>query len=101
MSTYRMSDGTVVRTENASARYSERCWHDGKNWISCATGAQWAHERLCRSRRGRYYVVSTSDWQGSHASAEWVSREEAARWLSAQDIPLPKELRALEATLTE
>jgi hypothetical protein len=79
MSTYRMSDGTVVKTEQSRANWAEGTRWNGNNHISLATGTQWDHERLYCSRKGRYYVVRTSQWQGSTPSAEWVSKEEAVR----------------------
>ena len=101
MSTYRMSDGTVVKTENAVAAWEEDKRWDGNNHISKATGSQWTHQKLYRSRKGRYYIEHWSQWQGSRPSAEWVSNEEAARWLLAQGAELPVELKNLEETISE
>lgn len=92
MSTYRMEDGTVVKTENASNSWEEASDWDGNNHISRATGSQWAHQKLYRSRKGRYYVEHWSQWQGSRAHAEWVSPQEAARWLLHNDENLPDDL---------
>jgi hypothetical protein len=101
MATYRMEDGTVVKTENATASWEEDTRWDGNNFISVATGSQWTHETLYRSRKGRYYVVHTSQCQGSLAHAEWVSKHEAARWLLANDETLPEDLAALEEVVSE
>jgi len=101
MSRYRMDDGTVVDTEKAAQSWSENTRWDGNNHISKATGSQWAHEELFRSRKGRYYVEHTSQYQGSTPHVEWVSREEAARWLLAQDNELPDDLKDLEGALIE
>ena len=101
MSTYRMTDGTVVKTENATQSWNEDTYFDGHNRISKATGSQWKHQTLYRSRKGRYYVAHTSQWQGSRDSAEWVSNEEAARWLLANGEELPEELRTLESQISE
>lgn len=101
MSTYRMSDDTVVKTENATAHWNEDTYWDGHNHISKATGSQWEHETLYRSRKGRYYVESTSAYQGRRDSAEWVSKEEAARWLLANGEELPADLAKLEAEIVE
>ena len=100
MSRYEMSDGMVVDTENASASWKEGTQWDGNNHISLATGSQWDHQTLYRSRRGRYYVECKSQWQGSTPSAEWVSNEEACRWLLANehletDDDFPADLAAL------
>ena len=101
MAKYSMSDGTVVDTHNASKSYDEDTYHDGRNMISRATGTQWNHETLYRSRKGRYYVQRTSQWQGSHDSAEWVSNEEAARWLLANDHEIPAELAQVAESVSE
>jgi hypothetical protein len=96
-----MSDGTVVKTENATQSWEEATYFDGRNRISKATGTQWEHETLYRSRRGRFYIERTSQWQGSHPSAEWVSPEEAARWLVANEHDIPAELQAAADAVTE
>lgn len=101
MATYRMEDGTVVKTENASAHWDEDTRWNGNNHISKATGSQWTHETLYRSRKGRYYVVHESQWQGSTPHAEWVSPQEAARWLLSQEQELPDDLAKHADNLTE
>lgn len=101
MARYRMDDGTVVDTANASQEWEEATYHDGRNHISKATGTQWEHQTLYRSRRGRYYTEHTSQWQGSHASAEWVSNAEAARWLTLNEHEIPAELAEIAAEVTE
>lgn len=101
MARYRMSDGMVVDTANASRRWEEATRWDGRNHISVATGSQWEHQTLYRSRRGRYYVEHTSQWQGSAPTAEWFSREEATRWLLANDHDVPAELKTVADDLTE
>src|SRR5215471_8173310 len=89
MSTYRI-DGTVVKTENASQSWEEAQRWDGRNNISVPTGSQWDHQMLYRSKKGRYYLESWSQWQGSTPSAEWISNEGAAEWLLANEHKLPE-----------
>jgi len=107
MSKYRMSDGMVVDTKNSTGCWEEDTEWDGHNHISCATGSQWEHQTLYRSRRGRYYLESTSQWQGSTPSAEWISNEEAVRWLlgcahlEATDKKFPKDLQDLVDSVTD
>lgn len=98
---YRMDDGTVVKTQNAIKSWNEKQRHNGSNWISVATGSQWAHETLYCSRRGRYWLEHESDYQGSTPRAEWVSNHSAAQWLLANDHELPEDLKALEAEVSE
>ena len=54
-----------------------------------------------RSRKGRYYPVTYSRIQGRMDCAEWISNEEAARWLTLNEIDLPQELTPLAETVTE
>jgi hypothetical protein len=101
-----MSDGTIVETDNASAHWEEGTRWDGSNNISVATGTQWDHETLYRSRKGRFYIEHTSQWEGRTPSAEWVSNEEAVRWLLANeynpsDDDFPAELKTLVAEIME
>lgn len=106
MARYRMGDGTVVDTEKASSSWEEDTRWDGRNHISVATGSQWHHQRLYRSRKGRYYIEHESQYQGSTPSVEWVSPEEACRWLVAndhnpEDEDFPVDLRELVEQVTE
>lgn len=93
MSRYRIEDGTVVDTDNATKTWKEDRRWDGNNYISVATGSQWNHEQLYRSRRGRYYLEHYSQWQGSKPYAEWISKRQAASWLLANDEPIPDDLK--------
>ena len=101
MARYEMSDGMVVDTGNASAQWYESTYHNGQNTISRATGGQWGHQKLYRSRRGRYYLESWSDWQDVKPSAEWISNEGAARWLLSQDRDLPDDLKEMADKLLD
>jgi len=102
MSTYRMQDGTVVKTENATRSWKEDKNWDGSNWISVHTGSQWAHERLHISRKGRYWLERTSQYsEGAQDRAEWISPQEATRWLVLNDNALPNDLKEFERAVTE
>jgi hypothetical protein len=101
MARYRMDDGSVVDTEKAVQSWEEATRWDGRNHISQATGGQWNHQRLYKSRKGRYYVEHWSDWQGSTPHVEWVSPEEAVRWLLTNGEELPDDLKHLEAEIVE
>lgn len=94
MSRYRMDDGTVVDTDNAVEQWEEDTFWDGSNHISKATGSQWAHETLYKSRKGRYYVEHTSQWQGSNPRCDWISNRAAAAWLLANKHAVPDDLAA-------
>lgn len=92
MSKYKMEDGTIVDTKKAAAKWDEGTYWNGNNHISRATGSQWNHETLYRSSKGRYYIVSGSQWQGSTDSARFVTDEEAASWLSLMSHEIPEDL---------
>jgi hypothetical protein len=101
MSKYKMSDGTIVDTGNASLFWKEQTRWNGNNHVSLNTNSQWDHQKLYRSRKGRYYLEYWSQWQGSTPHAEWISNEEAARWLILNEEGLPEELESLEEMVTE
>lgn len=101
MTTYRLDDDTIVDTDNATAVWQEDTEWDGSNHISRATGSQWEHQTLYRSRRGRYYLVHSSQWQGSTPTAELLSDANAARWLVLMGHPLPEDLSQFEMEVVE
>lgn len=101
MSVYRMEDGTVVNTDKAKQSWCERCDWDGSNHISRATGSQWTHEDLYESRKGRFYVVHSSQWQGSRDHAEWISEQAAVRWLLTMEHEIPERLTHLLEQVSE
>ena len=101
MARYRMEDNTILDTANAVDSWEEVRDFDGRNHISRATGSQWVHQKLYKSRRGRYYIVHTSQWQGSRPHAEWVSPQEAARWLIHQEHDIPDNLTTYVDEVTE
>ena len=65
----------------AVEQYQEDVRWDGHNWISTATGSQWDHQQVNRTRRGKYYLVSWSQWQGSKTEAVAMSLDDAAQWV--------------------
>lgn len=103
MSTYRMDDGTVVKTENATKSWDEATRSNGSNMISVATGTQWDHQELHRSRKGRYWLECWSQWQGSTPHAEWISNRAATEWLLANEHEddMPDDLKALVEEVSE
>lgn len=101
MSRYRMDDGTVVDTDNATTSWTEATRWDGHNFVSVATGSQWVHQTLYRSRKGRYYLETTSQWEGQVARAEWVSQHEAAAWLLQNEHAVPDGLRGVADEVSE
>lgn len=101
MTRYRMDDGTVVDTENATKSWKENTRWDGRNHISVATGSQWEHQQLHRSRKGRYYLERWSQWEGSTPRAEWISKHTAASWLLANEQEIPADLQAEAEEVSE
>ena len=51
--------------------------------------------------KGLLMNCNTSQWQGSRDHVEWVSDEEAARWLLTNEHELPEDLARLEDEITE
>jgi hypothetical protein len=102
VSVYRMENGAVINTDKAQAHWDEDTWWNGSNYISKATGSQWEHQTLYKSRKGRYYILFESNWENTPTRAEWVSMEEAARWLLANNYyDLPKDLVQLAEEIEE
>jgi len=101
MARYKMDDGIIVETENSTGSWKEATDWDGNNHISRATGSQWDHETLYRSRKGRYYIVIKSQWQGTLPSARWVTPVEAAAWLIHNDEEVPDDLQDAAGEATE
>lgn len=101
MSTYKMTDGTIVKDENAVHSWEEDVRWNGNNHISIPTGSQWEHQKLYKTRRGRYWVEHWSQYQGSTPHAEWLSEHEAARWLLQNDHDLPEDLEKLREEIEE
>jgi hypothetical protein len=100
MSRYRIED-VVVDTDNAQESWEEATRWNGNNHISRATGSQWEHETLYRSARGRYYVVHTSQYQGTLPWARFLTEAEAAAWLLANEEELPDDLEKYAAEVSE
>jgi hypothetical protein len=92
---------TIVDTAKSKASYTEATDWNGNNHISRATGSQWEHETLYLSSRDHYYIVRTSQWQGSSDSARLVSAREAAMWMIMNEHPLPEALAKFEDEVME
>jgi len=103
MTTYRMQDGAIIKTENATGHWKEDTRWNGNNHISVATGSQWSHEELYRSKKGRFYIEHWSQMQGSLPSVEWVDDRVAVAWLMANDHEdeIPEELLPLVEEMSE
>ena len=78
-----LDNGSWFNIKTAEAFGEETRW-DGNNYISCATGSQWDHEEIYRTKSGRWVLHHWSQWQGSTLATE-ISNEEAARWLVIND----------------
>jgi hypothetical protein len=58
---------------------------NGNEYLSKATGSQWAHENLYRTAAGIYVLHHWSDWPGSTESYSEVTASGAAAWLSRNE----------------
>lgn len=75
-----LTDGRWFNKDNAK-RFCEETWWNGNNHISHATGTQFEHESLYRTKSGRWILHNWSQWQGSSESWSEVSDSAAAKWL--------------------
>jgi hypothetical protein len=98
---YQMPDGTVLDTENARNSWEEAKRWDGNNRISVPTGRQHEHQQLYESRRGRYYLVHSSDYLGAPERAEWVDERRATAWLLLNEHGLPEALQKFAEEVCE
>jgi hypothetical protein len=96
-----MGDGSIANTDLAQRHWQEDTYHDGFCRISRATGTQWNHESLYLSRNNRFYVVSSSQWEGSQDSARYVSNEEAVKWLLVNGHEVPEFVGHLVSSVEE
>lgn len=87
-----LDDGRWFNLKEAQ-KYDEGLEWDGNNQISKATGVQWDHQRLYRTRRGMWVLKSWSDRQGVMASWEELDIDAVARWLSKNEHEPPEECR--------
>jgi len=67
--------------EDKAEVFNEDTDWDGNNHISCATGSQWNHETLYRTKSKRWVLNWWSQWQGSTARYTEIDDEAAAAWL--------------------
>lgn len=65
----------------AAEVFKEDTWFNGNNHISCATGSQWEHEALYRTKSGKWILNHWSNYQGSAETWEEIDDEVAAKWL--------------------
>jgi hypothetical protein len=75
-----LDNGTWFETDSTQ-RFDEATYWDGQNHISCATGGQWEHETLFRTKGGKWVLNAWSQWQGSGESWVGINDAEAAQWL--------------------
>jgi len=79
-----LTDGSGKWFDKGEAEeFQEKTSWDGRNYISKATGSQWDHQILYRTKGGKW--ILNSQWQGTRESWEEISNEEAARWLSVNE----------------
>lgn len=65
--------------------FGEDTYFDGNNHISRATGSQWDHQALYRTKGGRYVLHSWSQWQGSVPTWQFLTDDQARDWLLANE----------------
>jgi len=78
-------DGSVLGwfDRDTATQYHENTRWDGHNMVSVATGSQWNHETLYRTKSGRWVLHWTSQWQGSKDTYREIGEEQAHTWLLA------------------
>lgn len=72
--------GRWFNAESATLFDEDTNWN-GNNHISCATGSQFEHERLYRTRGGLWVLFHWSQWQGSTKTYSEINSGEAGKWM--------------------
>lgn len=99
---YKLENGIVVDTAIAVASWDEAQMWRGGNVVSVPTGSQWSHQRLYRSRKGRYYLECWCQRQGATPPyAKQLGKRDAAAWLLANDHQVPADLAAEASAVSE
>jgi len=79
--TINLPDGTWFDMD-AAEEFKEDTYWNGNNHSSVATGSQWEHERLYKTKTGKYVLRYWSQWQGSGPGTYTVlDAATAAKWL--------------------
>ena len=87
MSRIALTDGSGKWfSEETAEKFEETGEHDGRNWISNATGSQFEHENLYRTKGGKFILNHWSQWQGTREYYEEISNEQAAIWFSKNGL---------------
>lgn len=68
--------------DEKATHYEEDTYFDGNNHISAATGSQWEHERLYRTRTGKFVLNCWSQMSDSRESYEIIDDDQANAWLA-------------------
>jgi len=66
---------------DSAEKFDEATFWDGRNRISLATGSQWDHETLYRTKSGHWVRHWWTQWEGAADQWTLISADEAARWL--------------------
>lgn len=83
-------DGTVVDTDKAKEEWEPKSHPDARTWM-----------HLYLSSRGRYYTVAHSVYDNTPSHAEWITNEDAARWLLLNGHDMPTDLESVAAEISE
>lgn len=85
-----LTDGSGKWFDRAAAdEIEEGSYHDGSNMISMATGSQWSHERLYRTKNGAWVLHAWSVQDRSVDRYTLIGNEDAAKWLARNELVHP------------
>ena len=79
-----LDNGKWFDLDSATA-FAEEATFDGNNYISEATGSQWDHQELYRTKSGKWILHHWTQWQGSRDTWEEIDGNTAAKWLVKND----------------
>lgn len=84
--------------KDTAEKFEEGDRFDGSNRVSLATGSEWDHENLYRTRSGRWVLNIWSQRQGSTESYREISQPEAVDWLVRNEHEVPDSLAKVAET---
>ena len=80
-----LDDGSGWFDTEKAQKFSEDSVWNGSNHISIATGSQWDHEELYRTKIRRWVLHFWSQWQGSLDRWEEIDHASAVTWMMKND----------------
>lgn len=80
MAKQQTNNGNWFETDGCE-NWNEASYFDGHNMISVATGSQWDHETLWKTKKGSWILQRSSQYQHIPTTWDEIDESEAMCWL--------------------